>query len=211
MAPAPRFRFNARNAFLTYPRSGLTDPKDLGQHLLQLRPISYINVVRERHADGGYHIHALIQFVDKCNTTDVRFFDYDGHHPNIVAPRDCSATNLYIEKDLSDANRQSEQFQQGALRQLAGKSGELWLQALESTTEAECLALCAKASPRDYILQHDRILEYARKKRCVLNEYIQDQNYQFTLPDDLQTWFDDEFTNEVNILTCISSCRPPPY
>ena len=39
---------------------------------------------RENHLDGGLHLHAFFMFERKFESRNVRIFDVDGKHPNIV-------------------------------------------------------------------------------------------------------------------------------
>ena len=88
-----RFRLNARNIFLTFPRCPL--PKEHALETLRQLPWTvvqpkYIRVAREEHQDGQPHLHVLIQLTGKCDIHDQRFFDIADHdqrdrsyHPNI--------------------------------------------------------------------------------------------------------------------------------
>lgn len=203
MPPAPLFRFNARNAFLTYPHSGNITPLELGNYLEQIRPTRYVHITRELHADGSFHLHALIQWIEKFNTRNPRQFDYNNRHPNIVIPRDLSATVIYITKHITPENIATEQYISGALSQSAkSASSTLWKAARDATTEEECLQKCSEASARDYILNHDRIREFARTKAQALIEYKHPDHYTpFIVPNEIQNWLDTDFLQPVSPYT----------
>ena len=76
------FRFAARYGLLTYAQSGELDPFRVVNHLADLGAECIIG--REDHADGGVHLHAFFMFERKFESRNVRVFDVDGCHPNIV-------------------------------------------------------------------------------------------------------------------------------
>ena len=49
--------------------------------------------------DGGLHLHAYIRFKEKLRTRNIRFFDIDGHHPNIKVPEKPIACIKYCSKE----------------------------------------------------------------------------------------------------------------
>lgn len=54
--------------------------------------------------DGNYHLHVAAWFKEKIRTSDVRFMDFDGYHPNI---RGCRVKNKaaalkYLQKEDAD-------------------------------------------------------------------------------------------------------------
>jgi len=94
----PRFRFNARAAFLTYAQCPL-DKNTFMEHALTVFRASYVLVCEETHADGNKHLHALLQWDRKVDTRNERYFDIDSFHPNIQACRSIRDTTRYIKKD----------------------------------------------------------------------------------------------------------------
>jgi len=81
-----KFRFQAKKLGLTYPQCSLS-PSKLLEFLESLAPIKSYSIGREKHKDGNFHLHAYIEWSDKFETRDVRKFDFDGHHPNILTPK----------------------------------------------------------------------------------------------------------------------------
>lgn len=75
------FRFNRQHALLTYAQCGDLDPFKVSDHLTELGAECIIG--RERHEDGGIHLHAMISFERAKNFKNERVFDVEGHHPNI--------------------------------------------------------------------------------------------------------------------------------
>lgn len=100
------FRFNAINCTLTYPQCE-SDKQCLFDYLLQLKhgsgplPISVekLLVAQEEHEDGGKHYHCYIRFSAKPNIRNERFFDFDGHHPNIQSTRSVPKWIEYCTKE----------------------------------------------------------------------------------------------------------------
>jgi len=196
------FRFNAKNAFLTYPRCSET-PRALGEFLEGIRVASYIKVVRETHRDGTYHLHALIQWPDKINVRNERTFDFRSNHPNIQAARDVGSVEEYINKAIP-ANAPDDAVWTIGTISLSRKSDK-WLKVAHATTEEECIEAALEASPRDFVLQHEKIIEYARKKQRQLSVYEHDTSITFNVPMDLITYMTNEFTNPVGLLPWIQN------
>lgn len=91
------FRFNATHFFLTYSQSKI-QPDELWKFLQEKGAVS-ATIAKEKHKDGNPHIHCLGKFDRKRNIRDITFFDFQGYHPNIQAPRNKKATYDYIIKD----------------------------------------------------------------------------------------------------------------
>jgi len=191
------FRFNAKNAFLTYPRCEET-PRALGEFLETIRIASYILVVREAHRDGTHHLHALVQWPDKINVRNERIFDFANHHPNIQAARDVASVHEYITKALPANPTNDDQWTIGTLS--VSRKCDKWIKVANATSEQECIEAALEASPRDFVLQHDRILEYARKKSRRTEPYRHDPAITFSLPEPLIEYMAREFSNPVGLL-----------
>lgn len=94
------FRFNAKRAFLTYSRAELiADKNDLFNFLKSLPHASKVIVARELHQDEGVHYHAVIEFAEKPDTNNPRFFDFNGVHPNISGVQGLKAVLKYVTKE----------------------------------------------------------------------------------------------------------------
>jgi len=100
------FRFYAKHFFLTYlqcpcPKEQLLE---LLQSLLQLaRQPYYILVARELHEDGNPHLHAMVQYTKKIQTSSTTFFDLTGtngkiNHPSMEKLHPPTASRQYIQK-----------------------------------------------------------------------------------------------------------------
>jgi len=143
------FRFNAKNVFLTYPQCNLEKEFAL-EHFKIIFPNGFKHTIaRERHADGGFHLHVLLCFNTKFSTRDERYFDIATHHPNIQPSRSVKNTNNYIKKDGD------------FITDIPETGG--WLAALSASSREDFMEACKEASARDYVLQYDRIVSFADK------------------------------------------------
>lgn len=78
------FRVNAKWVLLTYPALGRDKPDfDRWKGFLERRGATAGIIGIERHRSGEYHIHTLCEKASKWDTTSPRYFDFEGHHPNI--------------------------------------------------------------------------------------------------------------------------------
>nr|AIY33586.1 replication-associated protein [Maize streak virus] len=96
-----QFSHRSPNTFLTYPQCP-EQPEIISQRIWELcshwTPL-YIICAREAHRDGNMHLHALIQTGKPVRTTDSRFFDIDGFHPNIQSAISPNKVKDYITKE----------------------------------------------------------------------------------------------------------------
>lgn len=100
------FRFNARNVGLTYPQCGL-EPAIFAAGVYNkagsYSKFTKIVIGEELHADGGQHYHVYMHWPKKINTSDVRFFDIEGYHPNIMRFKGKSPQVLWNTRSARDA------------------------------------------------------------------------------------------------------------
>jgi len=200
------FRLNAKNVFLTYPQCD-TSAKVAGEYLYGLKPTRYIKVVREKHRDGNYHLHVLLQWVDKLNIREPRFFDLLGHHPNIQGVRSLPDVHEYISKAIPDQPTEDDVYESGEFS--ANRKTDKWLAVANACTEQEVLDMALEASPRDFVLQNDKIVEYARKKARTIEEYKHDESISFHIPPDIIAYMTNEFTQPVGL--CPWILRKPHF
>lgn len=79
--PVQRFRFRNRYCILTYSQTdGGFDPKGIVDNIHADGGLCVIG--RERHADGGTHFHAFVDYVRIRDWTGSSRWDVGGHHPN---------------------------------------------------------------------------------------------------------------------------------
>jgi len=83
-----RFRIQAQNLALTYPRCGLDARTLLGLLKEKLPPMAYCEVVVEEHQEAGEgedlgrHLHALVCLESRLRTSNARFADVASFHGN---------------------------------------------------------------------------------------------------------------------------------
>lgn len=180
-----RWQLNAKRVFLTYPRCDI-DRRIVFDKLKQLGAIQ-VAVARELHQDGSFHLHCLAEWPGAVRTSNVRYFDIDGHHPNIQGCRDVRAVYAYITKadsafigdfQFTDTSDYYERLMR------ASDEGEFWD--------------IAKSNARVYILFHEKLEHVARKK---FGGNRLDWKPRFdgwrNIPNRLLEWFDGVFGSTV--------------
>lgn len=103
-----QFRLRTKKLLLTYPKYA-TEPPDVEvvkARLLELCGKSGIPevcigglVAREQHADGTWHIHAVLDYEQPTAINEPRVFDLGDRHPNMQGVRSYSAVLRYTSKD----------------------------------------------------------------------------------------------------------------
>lgn len=95
------FEINNEKFFLTYSQCSLT-PEEVKQGLPLPENIRGYVIGQERHEDLGLHIHAVVWYSERVRSTDPRYFDIMGFHPNIKTLKtkgDLQRTAKYASKD----------------------------------------------------------------------------------------------------------------
>lgn len=89
VVPTAKFRLNNQRLFLTYAKAELVK-KDLEAFIRSKskRDRAMVKIACESHKDGTKHMHVLVDFGDRFQSTSSRIFDFDGYHPNIRVVRD---------------------------------------------------------------------------------------------------------------------------
>lgn len=97
------FKLNAKQFFLTYPRSDNISLDELYSYLEQKiiagTNVEKIVVAEEEHQDGGKHFHAYLMFGSKITIYNQNHFDFEGRHPNVQSARSPKAVVEYCTKD----------------------------------------------------------------------------------------------------------------
>lgn len=153
------YRLQAKNIFLTYPQCDLEKEQVL-QFFSNLFEYDFKYAIgREQHKDGGCHLHVLLALSQKFSTRNERWADIAHFHPNIQPCRSLKNVLRYVTKD-------------GDYISTIIESTSGWLAALRANTRADFLEIVRETSPRDYILQHDRILSFADKHFSTVKESV---------------------------------------
>nr|UOL65980.1 replication-associated protein [Tomato leaf curl New Delhi virus] len=161
MAPPRRFKIQAKNYFLTYPKCSLTKEETLSQLQTLETPTAkkFIKICRELHEDGSPHIHVLIQFEGKFVCTNNRFFDLvsptrSAHfHPNIQGAKSSSDVKSYIDKDGDVLEWGVFQIDGRSARGGQQTANDACAEAINSGSKEAALSIIREKLPKDYIFQ----------------------------------------------------------
>lgn len=195
------FRVDARNFFLTYPQSTNLDHQYLHDHLTAFRGGAKVYSCREAHEDGGFHHHAIVSLPDKYNCKSERAFDivYQGvtYHPNIKAVRNLSASNIYIAKDGETKGN--------PIRNAAQQRASPYADFLRDATDSrEFMALVRERDPKNYVLAHKRLKEFAAIEYGHFEEPFVPRYTEFAnVPDSLTTWVNEELNGGKDRPKCL--------
>nr|WHM27973.1 replication-associated protein [Blueberry geminivirus 1] len=190
----PPFRCDARNFFLTYSNSTALPHGLVHQHLNDLDRPCVVYSCREAHENGEFHHHAIVQFAQKFNCRNERYFDivHEGvtYHPNIGAVRNMSDANTYIGKDgvtLGDP-----------IATIGDRRANIYADLLRDATDArQFMELAEERDPKNFVLNHDRLESFAAKR---WGKWAEPEDVEFELdsfhnvPRAMQDWV----TNELN-------------
>nr|APZ75440.1 Rep protein [Papaya yellow leaf curl virus] len=150
-----RFKINAKNYFLTYPKCSLAKEEALSQLLNIQTPASkkFIRICRELHEDGTPHLHVLIQFEGKFQCRNQRFFDLTSptrsahFHPNIQGAKSSSDVKSYMEKDGDTLDWGEFQIDGRSARGGQQTANDAYAAALNAGSKSEALRII-KDSPQ---------------------------------------------------------------
>lgn len=147
------FRFQAKAIGLTYacptsedvnPLDATWDAKEIIDRLRQFGTIEKYILCREKHESGKHHYHAYIKFAEKLETENVKFFDINGVHPNIIR-KPGTGWITYCAKDDDYITNFYEPCP--------------WVQARDAATAAEGVAILWNKRPREMALHAKNIIE----------------------------------------------------
>ena len=150
------FDFNRRYALLTYAQCGDLDPHEVVCHLAELRAECII--ANEKHADGGTHLHAFVDFGRKFRTRRADVFDVGNHHPNI------SPSYGTPEKGYDYAIKDGDVVGGGLERPCGAsvsKDGDVWAQIVLAESRDEFFALLHSLAPRALLCSFPSLVKYA--------------------------------------------------
>nr|URM59626.1 replication-associated protein [Tomato yellow leaf curl virus] len=199
MAAPNRFKINAKNYFLTYPKCSLTKEEALSQLLNIQTPTSkkFIRICRELHEDGTPHLHVLLQFEGKFQCKNNRFFDptsptRSAHfHPNIQGAKSSSDVKSYMEKDGDVIDHGVFQVDGRSARGGCQSANDAYAEAINAGSKAQALNILKEKAPRDFILQFhnlnsnlDRIFQ--EPPAPYISPFLSSSFNQ--VPDELEVW-----------------------
>jgi len=186
------FRFNAKRAFLTYPRCEPLTKERLLEFLRDDRGAGWYCVGLEQHEDGGNHLHAYAEWPERLDVRDERYFDVDGQHPNVQPVRNRASVLKYVQKG-GDYDGNCEATSSTTVRY-----GEL---IANSGGRRDFLESVVQHYPRDAVLHLERVREFAEwrwpeERVAYIPSYT-----TFDEPVELTDWKNSAITNEVGPAT----------
>lgn len=100
--PKRKFRLNAKNLFLTWPKNA-TDPQTCMESLITqfgADNVSYVCVSQEEHKDGDPHLHALVCLKQKCDIKNAGELNFAAGHKqgNYQSTRKVKDVYNYVRK-----------------------------------------------------------------------------------------------------------------
>ncbi|ATG71331.1 replication associated protein [Gopherus associated genomovirus 1] len=138
------FRFAARYGLLTYPQCGDLDPWAIVEMLGRLGAECIVG--RESHQDGGVHLHAFFMFESKFESRNVRIFDVDGMHPNVV--RGYSTPEKGYAYAVKDGDVVAGGLGMESIRRPVSESRSVWDEIVLAGSREEFFEACARLAPR---------------------------------------------------------------
>jgi len=164
------FRLQTKEIFLTYPQCGDLElnflRSELEKKLSTYRMKEFV-LTREKHEDGGNHIHVFIITRKKTNIENERYFDIEYKdeifHPNIQPARKAGNVLEYILKFVTGKNDINLSFSRGISNRIDEEGAFMPLaQAVTALAESgqirEALLLFKKEKP-DFYMKHHMSLE----------------------------------------------------
>lgn len=202
------FKFEAKYGLLTYAQCGNLDAFAIVERLSELGAECIIG--REVHEDGGTHLHAFFMFERKYATRNIRAFDVNGYHPNIVRGYGTP------EKGWDYATKDGD-IVAGGLERPSGagdnSNENKWAEIIMAESREEFFSRVARLDPRALACNFGNLEKYADwKYRPMVEEYKHPECLSFSSdkPEELDEW---AYANVGNIeggKLCAGSPPTPP-
>nr|AEA08442.1 truncated replication-associated protein [Sweet potato leaf curl virus] len=166
MAPPQRFKIQAKNYFITYPRCSLSKEDCLSQLLNIQTPTNkkYIHIAKELHEDGEPHLHVLMQFEGKFVCTNSRFFDLvsptrsNHFHPNIQGAKSSSDVKSYVDKDGDTLTWGEFQVDGRSAKGGQQTANDAAAEALNADSKEAALQIIREKLPEKYLFQFHNLI-----------------------------------------------------
>ena len=176
------FRFAAKYGLLTYSALGNDDAYvlDLAEQIVDMLAKLGAECIigRENHLDGGLHLHAFFMFGRKFESRNVRVFDVDGRHPNIV--RGYKNARAGCDYAIKEGDVVGGGLDPDSLGTEVATDGGVWAQILLAETRDEFFEACARLAPRALLCSFTSLSCYADwKYREVVAPYRSPEGLQF--------------------------------
>lgn len=156
-----RFRFAARYGLLTYSQIGDRDSDRLAWEINDLLGELGAECIvgRERHRDGGLHLHAFFMFERKFESRNVRIFDVDGLHPNIL--RGYSTPEKGITYASKDGDIVAGGLDISGCGVKDGPTRNVWAEIIMAVDREQFFEACARLAPRALCCSYTSLRCYA--------------------------------------------------
>ncbi|ALK27183.1 replication associated protein [Melochia yellow mosaic virus] len=199
-----RFRLQAKNIFLTYPKCSITKEEALSQlQAIQLPSNKkYIKICRERHDNGEPHLHVLLQLEGKIQITNNRLFDLSHpqrstqFHPNIQGAKSSSDVKSYVDKDGDTIEWGEFQVDGRSARGGQQTANDAAAEALNAFSKEAAMQIIKEKLPEKFLFQYhnlsanlDRIFAKAPSPWAPPFPLSSFTN----VPDEMQEWADSYF------------------
>ena len=142
----PEFAFNARYGLFTYAQCGDLSPWSVSDSFSSMGAECIVG--REKHADGGTHLHVFVDFGRKFRTRKTNAFDVDGRHPNIVPSR--GTPELGWDYATKDGDVVAGGLERPPSRGVAEDGGK-WTKIVAARSREEFWSLLRDLAPRDMV------------------------------------------------------------
>lgn len=160
MTSSDKFRFYASQIYLTYSQIGDRTVDDFCNFFRCLsHPLDKFIVGLELHEDGGRHIHVYALYESRFQTKKVRFWDWDGLHPNVktIAGRpggkDAKRVYDYVTKDGN-----TTVWPEGAEFSFdTSNVASKYATVLAAGSKEEAKSIIMQELPRDYVVNLERV------------------------------------------------------
>lgn len=183
------FRFHAKTLFATYPQSDQLTHERLIRFFEEEKGCAQYTIGKESHENGGTHYHCLILWNEPVNTTNERYFDIDGYHPNIQPGRNQKAIYAYVTKDGDYRSNRPE----------GEEARNKWTELLECQDAETFWETAKRKCPADFILRHDKLEYFADKHfKRTISEYISPYT-DFVVTPEIQKWLTEEFPKVIEL------------
>nr|QJB18576.1 MAG: replication-associated protein [Genomoviridae sp.] len=199
-----QFHIYARYWFLTYAQCEV-DPEVVRDFIFHdvspAKPPKFVLVSRELHESGDLHLHAFIDWGGPKRTRNARYLDLaTGHHPRIESPRNRGAALNYVKKD-GDYCWAGEEPDFGQTPSQADERDTLFDEFIsESHNANEFLSTVRAGAPYTYATSYPSLKRMATDHwdHAVEDDPVEER--PFNVPDEVQKWLDEEFSQEVSLL-----------
>lgn len=199
----PQFFINARYWFLTYSQCE-EDPETVRDFLYHdvspQAPPKYVLVSRELHQSGDLHLHAFIDWGSPKRTRNARYCDLaTGHHPRIESPRNRAAALTYTKKDGDYCWAGEEPNFDKAEVQEDERDAKFDEYIADAGSANEFLSNVRAGSAYTYATSYPSLKRMAQDHWDIPIEEDPVEQRPFVLPDEITTWLDEEFNQEVSL------------